>query len=318
MKQFIFLLILLKNISAFSESLPSTYIIVRSEEDKTLKKTEAVFVFTFYSFKGQIVKEEITFSYNTENKKKKPNVDGKIIEKVKPGKYSYQFFYNPQHIEITTDSIIIKPGYRTEIHVNFRPAQELMPVKKPVIYVYPIHTETISIELNVKGKLGFTYPEYKNGWNFIADKDGTININDKKYNYLFWDADLDINTAKLDLNEGFIVEKNDLPGFFETKLALMGLNSQEIQDYITYWCPLMNVNDNNYIHFIFTDEFSQYAPLTIKPKPDHLFRVCMLWCKAKKGQQANEQKIEGVKRKGFTVIEWGGTEAKDLILPGSL
>lgn len=305
-------------ISLFAKALPASYTITKSAEDKQLKKTEAVFEFTFYDQRGEVIKNEITFSHNTENKKQKPNANGKIIEKVKPGKYAYQFFYNLLYFEITTDSILIKPGYKTEISVNFQIAEEARPVKKPVIYVYPTKTESISIKLDVNGKLGFTYPEYNKGWNFVADPDGTILLNDKKINYLFWDADLNITTSKIKLCEGFIVNKKDLVNFFEEKLNLMGLNSQEIQDYITYWCPLMNVNETNYIHFIFNEEFGQYAPLSINPKPDHLFRVCMLWSKSKTGQNIKEQKLESFNRNGFTVVEWGGTEAKYLIFPGSL
>ncbi len=313
MKNIICSLFIFTGISLFGNVLPVSYTITMSAEDKSLKKTEAAFEFTFYDSRSQLIKDEITFSHNSENKKQKANINGKIIEQVKPGKYAYQFFYNLLYLEITTDSILIRPGYRTEISVYFQPAEETWPVKKPVIYIYPTKTENVSIKLNVNGKLGFTYPEYKNGWNFVAEPGGVIKMNEKKYNYLFWDAELNINTATLNLNEGFIVTKNNLVNFFEEKLKLMGLNSQETQDYITYWCPLMNVNETNYIQFIFNEEFGKYAPLTINPKPNHLFRVCMLWSKANENTIVKEQKIQSFTRSGFTVVEWGGTEIKNSI-----
>ena len=103
----------------------------------------------------------------------------------------------------------------------------------------------------------------------------------------------------------------------ESKLQFMGLNSQEIEDYITYWCPIMQVNEKSFIHFIFNEEYDKYATMSIDPKPDHLFRVNMLWSKSK-DTQVKEQKIESFKRSGFTVVEWGGTEIPNLTFPEEL
>ena len=98
----------------------------------------------------------------------------------------------------------------------------------------------------------------------------------------------------------------------------MGLNSQEINDFITYWCPAINVNEKNYIHFMFNEAYNKYAAITINPKPDELFRVCMLWSKAKDNSTVKEQKIETFKRRGFTVVEWGGAEVENLSLRDDL
>ncbi len=308
MKNIICALFLFAGISLLGKALPVSYTITKSAEDKQLKKTEAVFEFTFYDQRGEIIKNEITFSYNTNNKKQKPNDKGKISDKVKPGKYAYQFFYTLEYFEITTDSILIKPGYKTEISVTFMKAEEARPMKKPVIYVYPNKKEKINIDLELKGNFSFTYPQYKNGWSFTGNPDGSIEMNDKKYHYLFWDGYVNIEKSKLNLNEGFIVKNKDLITFFEEKLNYMGLNSQEIQDYITYWCPLMNMNKSNYIHFMFNNECNEYAKMNISPKPDHIFRVYMLWSDAKDHAPVSDQKIENFQRKGFTVVEWGGSE----------
>ncbi len=186
--------------------------------------------------------------------------------------------------------------------------------EKPVIYVYPTSTSSITIKLNFKGTLGFTYPKYNKGWQFVAYPDGSIHINDKKYHYLFYDGKMDINTQNIKLNEGFIVNKNDLVTFFEEKLSKMGLNSKEINDYITYWAPQMSVSENNYVHFMFDKEYSQYSNLEITPKPDTIFRVFMVWHKLANAisLKLNEQKIESFTRTGFTVVEWGGAEINNV------
>ena len=59
--------------------------------------------------------------------------------------------------------------------------------KKPVIYLYPTKEEFIDVNLEYKGDITVTYPEYKNGWKVKAKPDGTLtNLEDnKEYSYLF-------------------------------------------------------------------------------------------------------------------------------------
>ncbi|MBC7864709.1 MAG: hypothetical protein IAF38_17175, partial [Bacteroidia bacterium] len=160
--------------------------------------------------------------------------------------------------------------------------------------------------------LDFTYPKYENGWKFTADSTGIISMNNKKYPYLYWDGPTNVPTDKINWQEGFVVSKENLINFFEEKLSAMGLNSKEIADYITFWCPIMNTNKKNYIHFVFNEEYNKFAKLTVTPKPDNLFRVYMIWSKAdeKINSSLTEQKILSFKRTGFTVLEWGGAETK--------
>jgi len=286
------------------------YRITKSAEDKTLKKTETFLIVTFFDSNSRSVKKEMLFSYNSINKKQKPDDKSQISVKTVPGKYVFKFFCDKDHSEITTDSISLEPGFRTEMIVEFKSSSMPVMAEKPVIYVYNKEKEKVSVKLDLKGSFLFTYPEYKNGWNFTSNPDGTIEMNNKKYHYLFWDGILNIDTRKIDLNEGFVVAKKDLTNFFEEKLAQMGLNSQEIEDYITYWCPRMSTNEKNFIHFIFNKEYNNYASITIDPKPDQLFRVYMLWSKAT-DMPVKEQKLESFKRVGFTVVEWGGTEINE-------
>ncbi len=314
MRTLFFSFLLFTTTLIFGEKLGPDYIITKSVPNNTLSKTEALFNFMFIDTLRKPVKSAIMFSYNGISKTKVPDAKGKFSLKLKPGKYVFQFFNSSKFYEIYTDSILIKPGYATDMIVNFRTANMIMTVDKPVIYVYSKQKENVSIKLDLKGEFLFTYPQYSGGWNFTANPDGTILMNDKKYHYLFWDGKLNIETDKLDLSSGFVIEKNKLVGFFEEKLKAMGLNSQEIEDYITYWCPRMSVNEKNYIHFIFNEDYNKYASISIDPKPDHLFRVCMLWSKATENTVVKEQKIQSFTRSGFTVVEWGGTELSEKIL----
>ena len=89
----------------------------------------------------------------------------------------------------------------------------------------------------------------------------------------------------------------------------MGLNQTEQEDFITYWCPIMLAYEYVKIHFLFNEDFDKYANLTINPKPDEVFRVFMLWSMVVNDIDESDfvpQKIPSFKRKGYTVVEWGG------------
>lgn len=297
---------------SFSERIksPLSWYTGQSKEDLSLSKQESVFELKFMTRDGSPVSGDIIYSCNGKTDTLDANVFGLFDLKVKPGKYIFKFYYNATYYEITTGSIAIEGGYRTPLYIIFHEAETEIICDKPVIYVYPHDTQEVSIRLDLKGEIGFTYPYYDIGWDFIADPDGTIHMNDKKYHYLFWDGTAAIDNNSIDWNEGFIVERDSLVPFFEEKLKLMGLNSKEAEDYITYWCPRMIVNEKNYIHFMFNEEYNEYAGLEVSPAPDKMFRVFMLWTKSEenKNTQVVPQSIESFEREGFTIVEWGGAE----------
>lgn len=71
----------------------------------------------------------------------------------------------------------------------------------------------------------------------------------------------------------------------------------------------MQDNPYNLIHFADT-QYTKIAPLTITPTPDSMLRVFMVYKPLKETASIKEQQLQSFERKGFTVIEWGGTEAK--------
>jgi hypothetical protein len=286
-----------------------TWMVGETKIDPKLSKKQSAFTLHFTEY-GVPVTQKIIFAVDGKTDTLQPDKTGNYDLSVKPGKHVFQFYLDENHYEIKTDSIAIAGGYRTPLTIHFTEANTAIICDKPVIYVYPQESQDISILLDLKGEIGFTYPNYDIGWNFTADPDGTIHMNDKKYHYLFWDGKTAIDNNTIDWNEGFIVERDSLVPFFEEKLKLMGLNSKEAEDYITYWCPRMVANEKNYIHFMFNEEYNEYAGLNVTPAPDKMFRVFMLWTKAEenKNMQVVPQVIESFEREGFTIVEWGGAE----------
>ncbi|HTF05408.1 MAG TPA: hypothetical protein VK826_15370 [Bacteroidia bacterium] len=273
--------------------------------------------FTAKDFGGNKITDSIRMSYNGITRTLFPDTAGKATLPVKAGKWKFQFYVNGLD-EIYSDSLEIKSGHVTAIELNFSPAFLLIEADKPVIYVYPDVTQGVHIQLDVKGELGFTYPVYPtNGWEFDADPDGTIHINGSEYSYLFWDAQTRLDLNVVDVHKGFIVEKDSLSSFFETKLTAMGLTPRERQDFITYWCPLMQENEKSYVHFMFGKEYSSIATMSVTPSPDHIFRVFMIWSDAAEidSSAVQEQPIDSFTRSGFSVVEWGGakTELADVL-----
>lgn len=179
---------------------------------------------------------------------------------------------------------------------------------KPVIYLYPTEEQQIQVKLDYKGEFTCTYPEYKNGWEVIAQPNGDIiNVDDnKEYSYLYWEGNSKVNW---DFSKGFVVKGEDTREFLQEKLDYMGLTPKEYNEFIVYWLPILQENKYNLIHFA-GEEYDDYAKLEITPQPDSMLRVMMVYKPLSKPIEVEEQKLKGFEREGFTVVEWGGTESK--------
>lgn len=179
--------------------------------------------------------------------------------------------------------------------------------RKPVIYLYPEETTGVEVTLNFAGKLTSTYPAYENGWKVTAEPDGTLTDSDGKvYNYLFWEGVAD---TEFDFSEGFCVKGSDTAEFLEDALARLGLTRREANEFIVYWLPLMEGNKYNIISFQ-GDVYTKNAGLTVHPNPDTVIRVFMAWYGSKKPVKIPGQELTAPERVGFTVVEWGGCEAR--------
>ena len=148
--------------------------------------------------------------------------------------------------------------------------------KKPIIYLYPEETTEVVVKLGKKENITCSYPEYDNGWNVIAYPDGTLfdkNTGRKLYS-LYWEG---LNSNLTISDEGFVVKGEDTISFLEEKLAILGLNELESEEFIVYWLPILQKNKYNYIKFASIDEINENMPIEINPKPDTLIRVLMLF-----------------------------------------
>ena len=179
--------------------------------------------------------------------------------------------------------------------------------EKPVIYVYPNKQMSITINLNItKGKLTVIYPNFNEdnkSWKINANPNGDIEINNRKYPYLFYEC---ISYFEQNINEGFIVSDKNAEEFLEEKLKILGLNDKEMTDFITYWLPTL-INNKLSICSFQTQKFFDNLQLNVSPKPDTIIRIFLSIKKINAPIDIKEQKLEKVERKGYTVVEWGGS-----------
>ena len=189
-----------------------------------------------------------------------------------------------------------------------------MQYDKPVIYLYPEEETDVHVEVKLSsGELATTYPKYNNGWDVTAYPDGTLTnkADGTHHKSLFWGSVG--NSTKFDFSKGFCVAGCDTESFLKEKLTYMGLTENEMNEFIVYWLPRMEHNKYNLITFQ-NEAYTDSAELNITPTPDSLCRIFMAYAPLDSEVEIQPQQLETFERKGFTAVEWGGTEINNLCI----
>ena len=246
----------------------------------------------------------------------------KSVQSNSAGKYAIRVNKNDVLLfslsQYESQRIIVNKHKKIDVKLKVFQNNEPIMVKKPVIYLYPEKPTDVSVKINFKGTMLTTFPKYENGWDLIAYPDGKIfdKKTNRTYNSLFWDGNYTISEDKM--KEGFVVEKSNLTAFFIEKLELIGLSSNETNDFIQYWLPILEKNETNFIHFTTNKDYETYSTNIISPVPDTSIRIMMEFCKADKNVLITPQKLVKTNRKGFTLVEWGGCEIPQKLIRPSL
>jgi hypothetical protein len=187
-------------------------------------------------------------------------------------------------------------------------------VFKPVIYLYPDKEQKIDVNLGFDGTDLYTWPQIdsKQNWNVTAQPDGMLkDATGEEYPYLFWEGVLN-NYTWIDKTEGFIVPAGETETFLRDKLKILGLNSREYTDFITFWGPRLRKNKYNLIRFE-TAAYDKALPLTISPAPESSQRIMMVYKPLNESIDIKPQTLKPFTRKGYTVIEWGGMQMPEIV-----
>jgi hypothetical protein len=181
-------------------------------------------------------------------------------------------------------------------------------IDKPVIYLYPTHTEKINVKLAFPAGFSITTPVYNDayGWNVSAQPDGTLtNLSDgKTYPYLYWEGNP--TAFSFNMHEGFVVAGNQTTTFLNKELTVLGLNQSEKSAFVSYWSPKLQANKYTLIHFA-GNEYTSVVKLSITPAPNALLRVFMVEQPLSSPIKVTPQSFPTFHRSGFTAVEWGGT-----------
>lgn len=179
---------------------------------------------------------------------------------------------------------------------------------KPIIYLYPEEEIEIEVKLGNKEQLTCSYPKYIDGWNVLAKPNGSlVDLTTNRSLYALYYESQSVTNLKM-TNEGFVVKGENSAKFLEEKLAILGLNEREAEEFIVYWLPKLESNNYNYIRFLTEEEINENMPLNVMPVPDTTIRVIMVFKELDEPINVVEQKLNHIERNGFTIVEWGGSK----------
>jgi hypothetical protein len=173
---------------------------------------------------------------------------------------------------------------------------------KPVIYLYPAKTTAVSVK--VDALITKSEPAYGSGWNVVAQPNGKLTMADgTQYSSLFWEG---IGHEYPTVRSGVVVAKDKVAETLKTQLVQLGLNDQERSDFLEFWLPKMPTDPFVRLTWFGTAEMDRLAPLTVTPKPDTTIRVFLDFKGLTEPVVLPPQHLVAPRRKGFTLVEWGG------------
>ena len=180
-------------------------------------------------------------------------------------------------------------------------------VKKPIIYFYPEEEMDLGVTFVYEEMLTTTYPKYDNGWSIHLKEDGKFTVpgGNREYYGLYYES---IPNYECTFDEGFYVTKENAASFLEEKMDYMGFTNRETDEFIMYWLPILERNEQSLVYFEQTEERNEESPLIFSTAPDTLIRTCIHIKKVNAPVDMVPQELTHVERVGFTVTEWGGQE----------
>lgn len=177
---------------------------------------------------------------------------------------------------------------------------------KPVIYLYPEKTTDALVEVAPVGGFTKVEPAYNNGWRVTASPNGKlVNKDDgKSYPYLFWEGRGGMYEAP---ERYWVVKREEVNKVIPKILYQLGLNEQEIYDFMEFWGPRMQAAPYYKVGFHGNAVMDSLAPLKVTPAQDSTLRILMDYSELQEPIKANPPRLlPRFKRTGFTVVEWGG------------
>lgn len=221
------------------------------------------------------------------------------------GNDAYEYLPTDQTVDFSSDA---KANLQLKwfMLVNTPQYSWFTPTCKPAIYLYPQQSEKVAVKVKTPGTFTLTIPEYPaDGWNVVADPDGTVHAGDKTYPYLYYESrikDSLINKPK----DGYVVTKSEMPALFNKILPELGLTSKEAKEFKDYWENVLPESPYYFVGVMPQADIDALEPLQVSPAPDSVVRVRLYFQALNKKIAVTEPQIATPQRNGFVVSEWGG------------
>jgi hypothetical protein len=172
---------------------------------------------------------------------------------------------------------------------------------KPVLYLYPEKTISITVTIDTLGEIFDSIPDYGNGWVVTVEPSGLI---DGVYDYLFYEIDIDYDFSK---EVGWVFTREQFAFEMTKVLYDLGLRGAEIDEFIEFWDDTLRKDTNYYaVYLMLPEEVEEAAKLNFSTNPDSMLRVHFIFEPVTNRIPINRPNFETFIRKGFTIVEWGG------------
>lgn len=216
------------------------------------------------------------------------------------------------HFRISSPAYYTVEHYAEFISQHYYEAQvqlrypRKMQTRKPAIYLYGEPGLNMSLKVNPVGEFNFVHPKMSDQqWNIELGEAGKIILDNKSYDYLFWEGQQD--EIYIDRTNGFVVNDQEAIAFLEEKLSDLGLNDKELNDFLVYWGPELIKHKHNFIHFVVNDDYEQHiASLNSSVPIETSIRIFMFHEPCDAYKVVTPQALTSLTRKGLTLVEWGG------------
>ena len=171
--------------------------------------------------------------------------------------------------------------------------------------------EEIASLSSVYPKPTFTNGKYEWSGNYTIDdkNESVLTIDDKKYNYIFWECDVK-NHQYFDKEDDkwIVIKKENKIQEMEEILHKTGMNDKEINDFMVYWMKTIMRYEDMAVR-IEDQRYSEAIPLEVKGF-DQIHRVFIVMKgieqKEMKGKQMTINEIPTMTRPtGKYILEWG-------------
>jgi hypothetical protein len=177
-----------------------------------------------------------------------------------------------------------------------------MTADAPYVYLYPEIAQNVSVALTPGAGTNITVsdPPYGSGWDVWAEPSGLL---DGTYDFLFYESTVIWSFQEL---EGWVVDGATVFDWFETNLPTMGLNQDEIDDFLDYWTVYLPTAPCYHVFPQPESVIDQNMLLDITPTPDNLLRLWLMVEGADTcGATFTTPSLQTFNRTGFTAVEWG-------------